>query len=174
VRLERDYDLFLPIFNHPYELFALATIPDWRARCRVAACFVSEIWVHLLPGYLLELLAEFDHVFAGVHHSVGEVARSAGRPCAYRSPPTCSASLRPPAPAPRHRRLQHRAALGDHAPGAHGARQKRRIFYYYDTVAASGVDRKQRTFSVDDASEHRLLSPASCSEAAATSPTGRA
>jgi len=32
-----------------------------------------------------------------------------------------------------------------------------RIFYYYDTVAASGAGRKERTFRVDDAAEHRLL-----------------
>jgi hypothetical protein len=31
------------------------------------------------------------------------------------------------------------------------------MFYYYDTVAASGVGQKQRTFHVQDASEHRLL-----------------
>src|SRR5687767_504510 len=62
VHLERDYDLFFPIFNHAHELFALATIPDWRNRCRVAACYVAELWVQLLPRYLLELLAQFDHV----------------------------------------------------------------------------------------------------------------
>jgi hypothetical protein len=33
----------------------------------------------------------------------------------------------------------------------------RRIFYYYDTVAASGQGQRQRTFHVDDPSEHRLL-----------------
>jgi hypothetical protein len=32
-----------------------------------------------------------------------------------------------------------------------------RIFYYYDTVAPSGAGEKQRTFHVDNPSEHRLL-----------------
>ena len=45
VRLERHYDLFFPIFNNAYELYALATLPDWRRRSRLAACFVSELWV---------------------------------------------------------------------------------------------------------------------------------
>src|SRR4051812_36664922 len=44
-RLTRDYDLFFPVFNHPFELWALAAIPDWRARCKVAVCFISEIWI---------------------------------------------------------------------------------------------------------------------------------
>jgi hypothetical protein len=35
--------------------------------------------------------------------------------------------------------------------------RERRLFYYYDTVAASGVDRRQRTFRVDDAAEHRTM-----------------
>jgi len=81
VRLDRDYELFFPVFNNPFELFALRNLPGWRDRCRVAACFVSELWAHLLPGYLLELLAEFDHVFLGVRHPVAEVARMVGRPC---------------------------------------------------------------------------------------------
>src|SRR5262249_29255515 len=51
--LTRDYDLFLPVFNNAYELFALCAVPDWRRRCRVAACFISEIWDHDIPEYLL-------------------------------------------------------------------------------------------------------------------------
>src|SRR6185437_9320853 len=31
------------------------------------------------------------------------------------------------------------------------------MFYYYDTVAASGVDLKQRTFRVESADEHRHM-----------------
>ena len=62
-RLTREYELFFPVFNHPFELFALAAVPDWRARCRRAACLVSEIWVQELPEYLIELLADFDHLF---------------------------------------------------------------------------------------------------------------
>ena len=58
VQLERDYDLFFATFNHAYELFALSIVPNWRQRCRVAACFIAELWTHQLPEYLLELLKE--------------------------------------------------------------------------------------------------------------------
>jgi hypothetical protein len=54
VPLQRDYELFFPIFNHTHELYTLATIPGWRKRCRYAACFITELWLHLLPRYLLE------------------------------------------------------------------------------------------------------------------------
>ena len=159
VRLERDYELFFPVFNHVHELFALAAVPDWRRRCRVAACFVNELWAHPLPGYLLELLAEFDHVFVGVRHAVGDVERIVGRPCSYL--PLAADVLRfapfPELPARaidvcnigRRSAVTHEALMGLAREG--------RIFYYYDTVAASGAGQKQRTFHVDDPAEHRLL-----------------
>src|SRR6186713_3383017 len=49
VRLQRDYELFFPTFNNAWELFALASVPGWRDRCRVAACFIAEVWAHQLP-----------------------------------------------------------------------------------------------------------------------------
>jgi hypothetical protein len=159
VRLERDYDLFFPVFNHPYELYALATIPGWRDHCKAAACFVSEIWVQTLPGYLLELLAGFDHVFVGMRQTVGEVAKIIGRPCTYLPLATDVLRFSPfPAPPPR---VIDVCNIGRRSPVTHEALIKlardRKIFYYYDTVAASGADKKQRTFPVSDASEHRLL-----------------
>jgi hypothetical protein len=159
VRLERDYELFFPVFNHVHELFALAAVPDWRRRCRVAACFVNELWAHLLPGYLLELLAEFDHVFVGVRHIVADVERIVGRPCSYL--PLATDVLRF-APFPeRPDRAIDVCNIGRRSPVTHealmGLAREGRIFYYYDTVAASGAGQKQRTFRVDNASEHRWL-----------------
>jgi hypothetical protein len=159
VRLERDYDLFLAVFNNVYELFALATIPDWRDRCRVAACFVIEVFAQFLPGYLLELLAEFDHVFLGARHPVGEIARIVGRPCSYL--PLAADVLRfSPLPELPPRAIDV-CNIGRRSAGTHDAlvrlARDRRIFYYYDTVAASGAGQRQRTFHVDNAGEHRLL-----------------
>ncbi len=83
VVLEREFELFFPVFSHTYELYSLATIPNWRQRCRKAACFITEVWSDLLPEYLLELLSAFDHVFLGCSHCVQDVARITGRPCTY-------------------------------------------------------------------------------------------
>jgi hypothetical protein len=158
-RLTREYELFFPVFNHPFELFALAAVPEWRARCRRAACFISELWAHQLPGYLLELLAEFDHVFIGVRHPAEEVARLVGRPCTYL--PLAVDVLRfapyPDLPA----RSIDVCNIGRRSPVTHAAllvlARERRIFYYYDTVRASGERGKQMTFHVGNAAEHRLL-----------------
>ena len=63
LRLHKSYDLFLPIFNHAYEIFALNVVPDWRKRCRYAACVISEAWESALPEYLLQSLAAFDRIY---------------------------------------------------------------------------------------------------------------
>ena len=157
--LERDYELFFPIFSNAFQLYSLATIPNWRQRCRKAACFITEVWADVLPNYLLELLSEFDHIFLGLRHCVQDVARVTGRPCSYlplatdilRFAPTSSDQSRPIDVCNIGRRspVTHRALLEE--------AERRGSFYYYDTVAASGSDLKQRTFRVDSPHEHRIM-----------------
>lgn len=159
VVLKRDYELFFPVFSNAYELYALATLPNWRQRCRKAACFITEVWTDQLPEYLIELLSEFDHIFLGLHHCVDEVARITGRPCSYLPLATdvvrfAPAQLNQPRTIEvcnigRRSQVTHQALLADAA--------RRNVFYYYDTVAASGSDLKQRTFRVDNPQEHRLM-----------------
>lgn len=156
--LTQDYELFFPVFSNAFELYSLATIPNWRQRCRKAACFITEVWTDQLPEYLLELLSEFDHIFTGLRHCVDDVARITGRPCSYM--PLAADVLRF-APAPEQKRpievcnIGRRSQVTHHALLADAA--ARGSFYYYDTVAASGSDLKQRTFRVDNAQEHRLM-----------------
>ena len=157
VLIERDFELFFPIFSHTYELYSLATIPNWRQRCRKAACFITEVWSGLLPRYLLELLSQFDHIFVGFHDSVGDVARITGRPCTYLPlavdvPRFAPSSMEQPRPINvcnigRRSAVTHKALVTDAE-----ANQK---FYYYDTVAANGADGKQRMFHVENPREHR-------------------
>jgi len=160
VRLEREYDLFLPVFNHAFELHALSAVPDWRKRCRTAACFVNEIWSDQIPGYLVELLAEFDHVFLGFRQPVAAVARLTGRPCSY-LPYGADVVRFAPFPNPPGRPIDL-CNIGRRSPVTHQALLRlasggRPFFYYFDTVAASGAGFKQRTFRVDAPREHRLL-----------------
>jgi Glycosyl transferases group 1 len=134
-------------------------VPNWRQRCRKAACFITEVWPNLLPEYLVELLSAFDHVFIGHCHSVQEVARITGRPCTYLPlavdvPRFTPASLDQPRPIDvcnigRRSPVTHQALLEE--------AERQRSFYYYDTVAASGADLKHRTFRVDSPHEHRRM-----------------
>jgi len=159
IKLTRDYELFFPIFNHAHELFALASVPEWRKRCRVAACFISEVWLHKLPHYLVEMLADFDHIFLGVMHPIRDVERITGRPCTYLPLAADVLKFSPYPEAPR--RSIDVCNIGRRSNVTHEALMRRALqgdfFYYYDTVAASGVDLKQRTFRVQDPAEHRFL-----------------
>lgn len=159
VVLEREFELFFPVFNHTYELYALATVPNWRERCRKAACFITEVWSDMLPEYLLELLSAFDHIFVGSRHSVQHVARITGRPCTYLPlgvdvPRFAPISFDQPRPIyvcniGRRSSVTHQALLEE--------AERQHSFYYYDTVATSGADLAHRTFRVDNPREHRVM-----------------
>ena len=134
-------------------------IPNWRQRCGKAACFINEVWSDSLPEYLLELLSNFDHVFIGFRHSVNDVARITGRPCTYLPLAVDVALFAPVSPA--QPRLIDVCNIGRRSPITHRAllddAERRQSFYYYDTVAASGADLKNRTFRVDSPHEHRRM-----------------
>jgi hypothetical protein len=160
IRLDRRYELFLPVFNNPYELFSLATIPDWRERCTKAACFISEYWIHQYrPHYLLELLRQFDHVFIASHHAVDHLAKEIGRPVSYL--PLATNVLRfSPLPLPPTRSIDV-CNIGRRSSVTHQVllrmARERRIHYHYDTIAPSGANLAQRSFHVDDPPGHRQL-----------------
>ena len=163
----RSYDLFLPVFNHPHELFALSAIRGWRERCRVAACYICEAWEGQLESYLLELLRDFDHVFIGVQSSVAAVAELCKRPVTY--VPMGVDTLRFHPPITNNQAGDERArsidvcGIGRRSPVTHAAlvemAREKNLFYYYDTVHArpGGGFVKTLTFRVNNPREHRLL-----------------
>lgn len=161
LRLEKDYDLFFPVFTNPYELFALNAIPAWRDRSRYAACFVSEIWAKLLPEYLVETLSRFDRIYLGVTQPIAEVARITGRPCSY-LPLATDTLLFCPHPDPPPRAIDV-CGIGRRSPVTHRAllalARERGLFYYYDTARAPKIPNsgRQMTFEVSDPAEHRFL-----------------
>lgn len=158
--LTRDYELFLPVFNTPYELFGLASIPNWRQRCAKAACFVMEYWSHQYnPDYLLELLSPFDHIFVGTQNSVDKVAAATGRPCSF-LPPAADVLRFSPLPQLPGRYIDV-LNLGRRSEITHAAllemAGRRQLHYFHDTVAQSGASGLQRSFCVDDPAAHRQL-----------------
>ena len=162
MKLQRDYELFLPVFNHPHELFNLNAVQGWRDRCRFAAAYICEAWEARLPDYLLELLEPFDHIFLGVDGARDAVARMTGRPCTYL--PMAVDALRfapPPWASPRPIDVCGIGRRSDvtHAALLEFAKAEGR-FYYYDTMRRAGGPRSGGaavTFGVIDAAEHRLL-----------------
>jgi hypothetical protein len=159
VELNRDYNLFFPMFNNAHELYALASVSNWRKRCRIAACYITEIWPGSLPNYLLEQLNEFDHIFLGFNIDFEDMARITGKPCSYL--PMAADVLRFAPQSVLQDRPIDVCYIGRRSQVTHTAlmelAESRGLFYFYDTVATSGVGGKQRTFQVDDPAEHRFL-----------------
>ena len=94
-----------------------------------------------------------------MRHIVDDVRRIVGRPCSYL--PLAADVLRfAPFPDPPPRAI-HVCNIGRRSSITHEAllnlARKSRLFYYYDTVMSSDPDKRQRTFRVEDAAEHRLL-----------------
>jgi hypothetical protein len=162
--LDRDYNIFLPTFNSPFELFCLNAVQGWRDRSRYAACYINEVWEAQLKDcdYLVELLKDFDHIFVGLHHSVDSVRRLTGKPCTYlpigvdalKFCPYSSRNLSRSIDVlniGRRSQVTHQALLDMVA--------QKDIFYYYDTVSTQDVSNasKQNTFHVKNPQEHRLL-----------------
>jgi Glycosyl transferases group 1 len=158
--LAKNYDLFFPVFNNAHELYALQTIPNWRERCRLAACFISEVALEQVPHYMLEMLADFDHIFICDPHLVDRVSRTVGRPCSH-LPLGVDVLRFAPYPGTPERSIDvcsiGRRSQVTHAALLEYASQNPQFFYHYDTVEASGIDLKQRTFRVQDPRDHRLL-----------------
>ena len=44
LRLTKQYDLFIAIFNHTHEVAALSAVPNWRQHCKRAICLIAEAW----------------------------------------------------------------------------------------------------------------------------------
>jgi hypothetical protein len=160
VTLTRDYELFLPVFNGPHDVWVVNSISNWRQRCRLAACVITEAWLRDMPEYLLELLGQFDHIFLGMRNGMEVVAKVTGRPV-HHLPMAADVVRFSPWPDPPVRcfdvcNVGRRSAI-THAALVELAR-KRKISYYFDTFAGGvGKYRNQRTFRVENAAEHRLL-----------------
>ncbi|MBS1152357.1 MAG: hypothetical protein H6Q89_4055 [Myxococcaceae bacterium] len=161
LKLTRTYDLFFPVFNNPWELYALHALDGWRSHSEVAICFITELWADSLPDYLLELLKDFDHILLGMSEPTAEVARITGRPCSYLPLGVDALKFCPQSPlGPRAIDI---CGLGRRSPITHRAllelAKQQDLFYFYDTIRTDGVPgaSQQMTFRVGDPREHRYL-----------------
>ena len=160
VTLTRDYDLFLPVFNGPHDVWVINSISNWRQRCRWAACVIAEAWLRDMPTYLLELLGQFDHIFLGMRNGMEAVKKATGRPV-HHLPMAADVVGFSPWPDPPARCFDV-CNVGRRSPVTHEAlislARQRKISYFYDTFTGGvGRYKNQRTFRVENAGQHRLL-----------------
>lgn len=138
IPVEPDYDLFLAVAEFPWDLSALAAMPDWRRRCRRAICWIEELWPGQLStfrGYA-KLLSRFDHVILNCKHTAEPLQSMIGTPCHY-LPPGVDAIRFCPYPDPPQRNI-HVYSIGRRGPVTHEALlrhcERERLWFVHDTV----------------------------------------
>lgn len=136
-KLSRDYDLFLACIERPSELLNLASIGDWKKRCRRSVCWLVEFYVKDLPLFrsAIEILSRFDYVFF-MFNSYEPFVQTANVGGGY-LPAGIDAALFCPYPAPP-RRFIDVLSIGRRSANTHQALLKlareQQAHYVYDTI----------------------------------------
>jgi len=135
--IDRDYELFFAKFLVPRDLLALNAVKEWRKRCRVAICWLAELWAEDVPEYkgYAKILSQFDYVILNCSASVQTIQDVVKRPCIY-VPPGVDAIKFCPYPNPPLRSIDV-YSIGRKSQVTHKAllkmAQEKKIFYIYDT-----------------------------------------
>ena len=138
-----QYDLLFVCAQSPMDLYLLGSLKPWREHCRVAICWIDELWAASVPQRAgeLEQMAQFDHIVLGCHGTVSAVGERVSRPVTY-VPPGVDTVRFCPWPDPPARSIDV-YNMGRRSPETHQAlldlAEQRGWFYLYDTVALGDV-----------------------------------
>jgi hypothetical protein len=157
VRLSSDYDVFIAVCNHYWDLPYINAIEQWRDHCKISVCWIDEIWAAEIPNYKywLAALSQFDYVFVGLKGSVPALSQATNRPC-YWLPGGIDALRFSPFPDPPDRVIDV-YSIGRRNEGIHGemlkAAERGELFYVYDTLTLADI----ASANVYDHQQHRNL-----------------
>jgi hypothetical protein len=138
-RLTKDYDLFIAVLNHYWDLPYINAIDHWKDHCKISVCWLDEIWAAEIPNYKywIEALDQFDYVFTTLRGSVSPLSQATNRSC-YWLPGGVDAVRFSPFPNPP-RRVIDVYSIGRRHQGIHAeilkASERDEFFYVYDTLA---------------------------------------
>jgi Glycosyl transferases group 1 len=155
ISLSREYEAFVVICNHYWDLPYINAIKGWRDQCKVSICWIDEIWAAEIPNYKywLAALSQFDYVFIGLKGSVSVLSQSINRSC-YWLPGGVDALRFSPLPNPPNRVIDV-YSVGRRHEGSHGmmlkAAERGELFYVYDTLSNIA------SINVYDHRQHRNL-----------------
>jgi hypothetical protein len=144
-RLGCEYDLFVVACHSYWDLLYLNAIKDWRDKCKVKVCWISELWASLIPKYRrhwLHLLKQFDHIFLSSHGSVAPLSEVIEKPCRWLSGGVDTLRFTPYPNPPA--RVIDVYSVGRRQPRIHEALLdavgRRGIFYVHDTFQGAEAE----------------------------------
>lgn len=135
--LHKSYEVVFFFCQSVKDLLVLNSVKNWRLRCKVAICWMDEIWEKDIYAWRknLDLLNQFDHVFMNFESSLKTVRSLIKKPC-WPMPYGVDAMkfLSPPS---RDRSIDL-INIGRRSVVTHGAllglAQETDFFYVYDTL----------------------------------------
>jgi len=152
VSLTDTYDLFFTICGSPTELIRVASLGDWRSKCRKAVCLIDELWVREMSGCgsYFSILDQFDLVMLYYSQTVEPLGKRLKAKCGF-LPPGVDAIRFCPYPNPPQRSIDV-YSIGRRSEETHRNLLKmasaKGMFYLHDSIAAS---------QVLNPTEHRIL-----------------
>jgi glycosyl transferase family 1 len=151
VSLDHDYDLLFMVIQNVADLKCLDLVDGWRKRCKVAACWIEELWVEGLKWRdMFAPLRNFDFAFINCGGSVKPLADLVPTQCVY-APAAVDVLRFCPYPNPPLRAIDL-YYMGRRSPETHNVLMRMAedgsFNYMYDTAKLS------RVF---DPAEHRAL-----------------
>jgi spore maturation protein CgeB len=155
VRLSKDYDVFISVCASFLDLPYINAIERWRDHCKIAVCWIDELWVSDIPHfkYWLPALRQFDYVFLGCRGTVSALSHVANRTCFW-LPGGVDALRFSPFSHPAARPVDV-YSIGRRYEGIHHemlkAAERGDIFYVHDTHVGGGLT------EVYDHRQHREL-----------------
>lgn len=142
--LEKEYDLFLAVFEDITDVLVVNSIKNWERQCRLSVCWIDEIWLASLETNrrLCEnILSRFDFVFTGCKDSVKRLQEIVNTPCRYMPPGVDMLKFIPKTPAPqrsidiysmgRRPKILHQKLLA--------LKESKGITYIYDGLESSSL-----------------------------------
>jgi hypothetical protein len=155
VKLRRDYDLLIVIYNTFWDLLFINAIEQWRDHCKISICWIDELWAASIPRYKhwLRALSQFDYVFTNSRGSLSALSQVLDRPC-YWLPSGIDALQFSPFPNPPARVIDI-YSIGRRYEGVHREILKAaalgRLFYVHDTIANAAE------VNINNYQQHRQL-----------------
>ena len=120
ISAKQQYDILFTVCGYPQDLIMFNAVSNLRDVCKTSVCLLDELWINEIvqSRHFLPILAKFDVVLLYYSQTVKPLSEIIGRECIYLPPGVDAVSFCPDPNPPRecHRRLQHRAQIGDNTP----------------------------------------------------------
>jgi len=155
VELAYDYDIYFVTLDFPWNIASINLLKNWRRRCRLAVCYIIEIWSEDLSqmSHFMKFFNEFDLICVGTYHGLDDLQKMTDTPCMFLPPGIDTLKFMPNFEEDEKRSIDV-VSIGRRSPVTHEAllevAAKEPFFYYHELTNGS-------VLRVENHQEHRTL-----------------